>query len=468
VPRVNLTERYILGITSSSGQRIEVSDEATPGLAIRASGVSSRIWVMRYRRPDGRETRHRLGEYPTMSLRAARLEVGRLRDLIDKGGDPLRERQELKEQARSDSMATYGALLSAYWIACETGEWQPKRKIKRASTLNYERRLSARHVEPMLSAMPLTTIKRATIKALLRAMVLNGIGAQTNRVQALIRQVFNFGISEELVEINPAMGFPTLHAPRPRRRIWKDDELRHLWRALAGQTQLRNRSGEPLYVSRGVGIALQLCILLLQRRKEIAGMDLCELDLDQAVWLIPAERMKGNRPHQVPLPPRSVALIREAIALTRLPADRTIGPVFPNPRLHTEPINAEALTRAMSRLRDGLGVENATVHDLRRTGSTALTSERLGVSPFIRSKVLGHETDAGGGASVSSVHYDANEYMPEKRCALRAWEDLLLHIVQKGRQPDAMPRRTGIITGMMFGLEPANDVALPPVLLSGR
>lgn len=459
---VNLTDRYVQGLTVPAGSRKEVSDRATPGLAIRISGGSSRVWVLRYYRHDGQETRHRLGEYPTMSLKAARLEAGRLRDLIEKGGDPVRERQEAKAQARAEAVATYGALLSAYWTACETGEWQPKRKKKRPATLAYERRLSARHIEPELSALPLVTIKRATIKALLRGMVVKGIGPQTNRVQALIRQVFNFGISEELVEINPAMGFPTLHAPKPRRRIWKDSELRLLWRALSDESQLKTPDGALVHVGRSTRIALQLSILLMQRRSEIAGMDLSELDLDQAVWLIPAERMKGNRPHQVPLPPHSVALIREAIALTKLPADRTIGPVFPNPRRYTHAMSGEAMTRAMDRLRDCIGVEDATVHDLRRTGSTALTSERLRVSPFIRSKVLGHETDAGGGASVSSVHYDANEYMSEKRAALRGWESLVMHIVRDDHRPIDRKRRTGIMHGMVFGLEAANDASPPP------
>ena len=57
-----------------------------------------------------------------------------------------------------------------------------------------------------------------------------------------------------------------------------------------------------------------------------------------------------------------------------------------------------------------------------------MTSERLGVMPFIRSKVLGH-IDHGGGSSVSATFYDANDYIADKRRALEAWERLLLEIV---------------------------------------
>jgi integrase len=252
------------------------------------------------------------------------------------------------------------------------------------------------------------------------------------------------------------MGFPTLHAGKPRLKIWRDHELQLLWKALSGRTPLRSPDGAEVYIGRQVRIALQLATLLLQRRAEIVGMDLNELDLDQAVWTIPPERMKSGRPHQVPLPSLAIDLIREAIALSKLPADRRTGPVFPTPQDNTQPMNAEALTRAMSRLRVCIGVEDRTVHDLRRTGSTALTSERLRVSPFIRSKVLGHGSDAGGGAQVSSAHYDVNEYMSDKRAALKAWQSLLLHIVDRDDHKPA-PQRTGIIRGMMFGLEVAND-----------
>jgi hypothetical protein len=57
-----------------------------------------------------------------------------------------------------------------------------------------------------------------------------------------------------------------------------------------------------------------------------------------------------------------------------------------------------------------------------------MTSERLGVSPFIRSKVLAHY-DTSGGAQVSATRYDANSYVREKRRALEDWQRLLARIV---------------------------------------
>lgn len=177
-----------------------------------------------------------------------------------------------------------------------------------------------------------------------------------------------------------------------------------------------------------MSIILQLAILLLQRKSEIAGMRISELNLDEGLWLIPADRMKAGRSHLVPLPPYSISLIQKALELREHPASPFVFPARRNPEA---PTRGDSVYHAMRSLCLALGIENATVHDLRRTGSTALTSERLGVMPFIRSKVLSHGSDTGGGSSVSMLHYDANEYVSEKRKALASWETLLLYIVSQ-------------------------------------
>jgi integrase len=141
--------------------------------------------------------------------------------------------------------------------------------------------------------------------------------------------------------------------------------------------------------------------------------------------------MKGHRPHMVPLPPRAVELVREALKLRADPK----GPcVFPGMRGAAKPLRGDSVTHTFGNVATAIGLEGVRLHDLRRTGSTAMTSERLGISPFIRSLVLAH-ADTGGGAAVSSAVYDWNTYLPEKRRALTAWEGLLLEIVGE-REPD--------------------------------
>lgn len=437
--RVNLTDRAVSAAKAEPGTRLELHDALTPGLTLRVTDKGAKSWVLRYRNPLGRTVRHKLGDASRLGLRSARLEAGRLKDLIDKGGDPLAEKRQAREAARSITVRTFGDLLDAYWTACEAGTWKPKKKRKRASTLAYEKRLAERHISPAFKATSLDAIKRGTIESLLLERIVAGIGAQTNRTHAIIRQAFAFGIARDFTTGNPALAVPALHDAEPRRVIWKDDGLKSLWAACQGCDTLRNGDGERVYVSRSLAIAVQLAAILLQRRVEIAHMTTDELDLDAAIWTIPGERMKGGRPHLVPLPPRAVALIREAVALAKTKGDGRH--VFPSPD-GEGPISEDSVTKALAKLRGAIGVSEGTVHDLRRTGSTAMTGERLGISPFIRSQVLGHMTDAGGGAAVSSAHYDLNTYLPEKRRALAAWENLLLEIVgEKAPASNVRPLR---------------------------
>jgi integrase len=242
------------------------------------------------------------------------------------------------------------------------------------------------------------------------------------------------------MESNPALGFPPPADQKPRARVLSDAELECWWSVLQcfpNQLRLPAKEGEEqgalVTVGRPMRIALQLATLLLQRRGEIAGMAVSEVNLEEAVWLIPGERAKNGKPHLVPLPPRAVELIREALTLAKAGKAEAPAYVFPSRHKPNRPFRPDSLSHAMAELTAAIGIENASPHDLRRTGSSALTSERIGVSPFIRSKVLGHTSDAGGGSAVSAAHYDANTYAGAKRRALTSWEDLLLSVV--GERP---------------------------------
>jgi integrase len=138
----------------------------------------------------------------------------------------------------------------------------------------------------------------------------------------------------------------------------------------------------------------------------------------------------------VTLPPLAVTLIKDAMKIAKDGREQQPAPVFPSPRDPAKSIRPDSITHGMAGLCAILEIKDASPHDLRRTGSTIMTSERLSISPFIRSKILAHNSDTGGGAAVSSAHYDANSYIAEKRRALEAWEGLLLEIVGERERPD--------------------------------
>ena len=96
----------------------------------------------------------------------------------------------------------------------------------------------------------------------------------------------------------------------------------------------------------------------------------------------------------------------------------------------------------MNRLAQAINIVDATPHDFRRTGATAITSERIGIPRFVVSRVLNQISDTGGAAAVTGV-YDRNEYLSEKRRALDAWAALLAQIVSGSQRHPNVVRLSG-------------------------
>lgn len=188
-----------------------------------------------------------------------------------------------------------------------------------------------------------------------------------------------------------------------------EDELKALFAAL------RSPEDAPVSLSPGMALCLQLCAFTLQRAGEVAGIRRDEIRWGERLWVLPAARSKNKREHLVPLSDEAMAIIDKAESLA---GDSAL--LFPSPRRGPEqadqPITRHAVTRAMARLMDGLELKRAGPHDLRRTGATWITSERIGLPRFYVSHVLGHVSETGGVTSV----YDRNSYLLEKRQALEA------------------------------------------------
>lgn len=447
---VKLTDKAVQAAKAAKGQRLELWDATTPGLCLRVSDTGRKAFFYRYRTDDGRQPRMALGAYSrAFGLADAREEVERLRPTIRKGGDPAGERKQVKLAAKAQELKTLNDLADVFLLASEKGVWKPRGKRKREHTIHDERAILRRHIRPKLGDMRLEAIDSDVVLNLLDPMVARGIGAQTNRTHAVLRQVLAYGVFKKRLTINAAAGLKPVADETPRNRILTDDELKGLWATLQNPTGLRlppkegEKEGERVYLSRAVAIALQLAALLLQRRKEVAGMRLDELNLEQGVWTITPDRMKGGVVQMVPLPDRAIELIHEALALAAFGRKEAPPVVFPSRRDPTRAIHPDTLSHAMREAMAASGLKVASPHDLRRTGATNMASERLGVTPFVVSRVLGHMSETGGGAAVTLAHYNLHDYAPEKRKALEGWQGLLREIVGELARPDNVRRLPG-------------------------
>jgi integrase len=306
------------------------------------------------------------------------------------------------------------------------------------------------HIQGALARLPLENITRRLVKAALMRMLDQGVTSQAVRAQAVIRQMLAYAVNEERLQFNCIADMAPVAPAKARLRTYSDVELKAIWTgvrapetlAVPGERAAKRRDGSDVQIGRPMRIAIQLAFVLLQRRCEVLGMAKSELDLSQGLWTIPAERMKGKRTHIVPLSPWAIELIEEAIDIAEV---RNSPFVFPGKNKPNQAMRGPSMNWAFNAILWALEIDDGRVHDLRRTGSTLMTSERLSISPFIRSKVLAHY-DTGGGAQVSATRYDANTYLREKRRALEAWQRLLARIVGADRFE---------ASGIFFGGTPA-------------
>ena len=193
-----------------------------------------------------------------------------------------------------------------------------------------------------------------------------------------------------------------------------DAQLKALWATLEAVKVGETRYDRDAYSS---AAALQLALLTLQRRGEVASIHRDDVDFINDVWTIPANRKKERRRAIVPLAPAAAELLAQAFARSNGPwafagsdADKHVTP--------------HALTRFMARLREDDGtLGDVTPHDLRRTGRTRLT-ESLNIDPDTAERILGHVV-----GSRQSRAYDHGLYIRQRADALKTWESELMRIV---------------------------------------
>ncbi|MGH6977924.1 MAG: tyrosine-type recombinase/integrase [Brevundimonas sp.] len=452
MPTLKLTDRTVASARAAEGDRLELWDTALKGLYLRVS-ADTKIWGYRYRRPDGSQPRVRLGHYvapehavgdiSALTVAGARAKARKIQTVVDDGGDPATARQLAKAEAKAEAIRTVHDLAEAYFMVCETGEYRPSRRRKRAQTIRAERYLFKRYLTP-LASIRVEALTRDAVRKLLRDLLAAGRGVTSNRVRGLLRQIYAWGVLEGRVNRNPAGELADLAEEIPRTRILTDDETRLLWKALENPEGLRRPlpkgREEAVMVGRPVRIAIQLAMLTLQRRAEVAMMRVAEIDFGAAVWTIPAEKTKAGRVTAVPLCRTAIELIQEALALRPepQPGEAPSPYVFVGRSKSVPHVSPAAISHAMRDLREGIGSPDITTHDLRRSGATRLAI--AGVSPFILSKLLNHAGDLGGGSPITMAVYVQHNYMAEKRAAIAQLETLILAVVRPtARDPEATP-----------------------------
>lgn len=442
--RVAFTDRGVRALKAPASGRVDVWDLTLPGFGVRISAGGVRTWVVRYR--HGRKQRRlRLGNFPPMSLKAARKQATRRLNAVDEGKDPAAEKTEGREAS------TFGELAKLY-----LEKHAPKKR-----SADEDKRIMERELLPRLRAFHARDVKRADVIALLDEIATRPAPIMSNRVLALLRKLYNFGIERGLLEANPCALVKPAGVERRRERVLTEEEIRGLWRGLAGeyiaggklradkpgrkakgaakrteekkpQEKRAAKDGKEAGEASSLVAAVRLMLLTAQRRGEVLRMrweDIAE-DTPEAPaspvegqkapprfsWTIPAESAKNGRAHRVPLSPEALEVLESLPRAGDWVLPGRLVDEKGKPREHVT--NVE---RAIDRSRERQRLEHFTPHDLRRSAASSMTA--LGIPRLTVKKILNHvDRDVTG-------IYDRHSYDPEKRTALEAWGRRVAEIV---------------------------------------
>lgn len=379
------------------------------GLLLQITPNGGRSWLVRLRVGDKRREIG-LGGFPSVTLSQAREKARELRAKVVSGIDPVQERQDARAaliatQRRnlsfSDAMQRYfDAKLEAFKNAKHRAQWQ--------STLRT-------YAEPELGSMDVDAI---TIQDVLR--VLEPIWWEktetASRVRGRIEAVLSWAtVSGHRTGDNPARWKGNLKEVLPTPSQIKEEANQP---AVAFDDLLRFYTA--LSQAKGMGArALEFVLFTVARSGEVRGAVWDEIDLDKALWTVPAQRMKAKREHRVPLSQAAVALLQ---ALPRMQGNPL---VFPAPK--GGELSDMTLSQAMRRL------HNADTAG----GFFDLRSKRPAVPHGLRSSFrdwVAEETNfAGDMAEVALAHkvsnaveaaYRRGDMVEKRRRMMEGWSSV--------------------------------------------
>lgn len=364
------------------------------GLFLDLTAAGGRYWRLKYR-VAGKEKLLALGVYPAVSLKDARDQANQARQTIQAGEDPIEQRKAAKAQTAHEAVHTFRAV-ALEWVEHQSARWEPLTRQRITSSLEA-------NVLNALGARPLASIKPLEVMNAVKAVEARGAGEQAGRVLQRVKAIFRWAVIHGRLDANPMLDLMPAEILKPR-------EVKHRAALDAKElpaflAKLAAYDGDPHTVH-----ALRLLMLTATRPGEVRGARWAEIDMDAALWTIPAERMKMRQEHRVPLSSQALELLQSMQAHS---GGREL--VFPSPFYPSKPLSENTFNSAMARM----GYKNlATAHGFRALFSTV--ANETGWRADVIERQLAHKE-----RNEVRAAYHRSTYMPERAQLLQWWADYL-------------------------------------------
>ena len=364
------------------------------GLFLFVTPSGGKLWHFKYRF-DNKEKKLAFGTYPEISLDDARQRRDEARRQVAHGIDPGAVRKAQK-QAETSETETF-EVIAREWHAKFTHTWTPGYAITIMGRLE-------RDCFPWIGTRPITQIKASELLTVLRRVESRGALESAHRIKTIAGQVFRYAVATGRAERDPS-GDLKGALPQPEEKhcaaVTDAKEVAPLLRALDGY------SGHFV-----VKCALRLAPLFFVRPGELRNAEWAEMDLDEAVWTIPANKMKTKQSHIVPLSNQAIAILAELKELTG-----SSKYVFPSGRSFSRPMSNNAILAALRRM--GFEKTEMSGHGFRAMARTIL-DEVLQQRPELIEHQLAHSVRDPLGRA-----YNRTAHLPERRKMMQLWSTYL-------------------------------------------
>jgi len=308
------------------------------GLYLEVMPTGKKLWRMKFRQANGKESRLAFGSYPETTLVQARDKRDDARKLKSEGIDPGQAKKD-KDRIAGEQAAQTFEKLARDWHSNKLTSWHP------TTAKDTLRRLEI-DIFPQIGMLPIGAITHQHMIAALRKIEARGAQEVAHRVKATCARVFSYANQQGIKNANPAADLTDVLKPvQPGHfAAVTADELPEF---LAAMTKNDARLFLP------TRIALRLMMLLFVRTSELITTPWSEIDLEAGSWVIPWQRMKRGKLTVNPdKTDHHVCLSRQALDLLRELHTMTGGGkfLFPNQRDHAKPMSNGAILMALKRM----------------------------------------------------------------------------------------------------------------------
>ena len=383
------------------GDSNKLSDGGGLYLHLKPSGA--KIWRQRYRF-GGKENTLTHGPYPLLSLQEARDKREEARKTLLAGNDPAQVKKDHKLAATINAAMTF-ELVAREWHELNKDHWSPR------YSMDILHRLES-GAFPHFGSRPIADVTTPHLLDAMRRIEKRGASEVARRTLQFCGQIFRYAIMTGRLTRNPATDLRGALRPSKHEHFASLDT-----RELPEFLRVLDYNNVRLYPQ--TRHAIRMLMLTFVRTRELIESKWPEFDLDNAEWIIPAERMKMRKVHIVPLSKQAVKILRE---MKEINGNREY--VFASEARPRQHMSNNTILFALKRL----GYQGRmTGHGFRALAMTTI-KEKLKYRHEVVDRQLAHAP-----RNKVDAAYDRASFLDERQKMMQDWSDYLDKVAATGK-----------------------------------